>query len=610
MERSARPGVVRRMVSGVWRAVDRLRQVSLNLLFIAVVVFLVAGWWASRPAPLPTDAGLLVAPNGNLVEQRSAKSPISLIQGGEGIHQVLLRDVVDAIHSAATDPHIKALVVETDGMSGAGLSKLQEVAAAIAEFRKAGKKVYAWGKHYNQAQYYLAAHADEVFVNPDGYVLINGFGRFPTYFKGLFDQVGVKMQVFRVGTYKSFVEPYTRSDMSPEDREATKLYLDAAWQAYQAGIVAARPKAGAGFARYVSEAPELLAAAGGDAAKMALTAGFVDGIKTADEWREYLREKLGAGAEGKGYKHVDLGAYVDRLREEAPHPAAKVGVVVAQGSIVDGEQPAGVIGGDTVASLIRQAREDDAIKAVVLRVDSPGGSATASEVIRRELELTRQAGKTVVVSMGSVAASGGYWISMAADEVWASPTTITGSIGIFAMLPDLSGPMDKLGLTVDGIGTTPLSGGLDLRRPVDPQVANVLQQTIEYGYRRFLAVVGTARKMSPEAVDEVAQGRVWLGSQAKEKGLVDKLGGLDAALKSAAARAGLTDYDVVYVEKPMSPRDQLLARLLDNGDEPDGTQPRPSLVETTLARLRSELQALALWNDPGHMYLHCLCEAP
>ncbi len=610
MERNARPGVVRRVVSGVWGTVDRLRQASLNLLFIAVAVFFVAGWWASRPAPLPADAALLVAPNGTLVEQRSAKSPISLLQGGDGIHQVLLRDVVDAIHAAATDSRIKVLVVETDGLSGAGLSKLQEIAAAIGEFRKAGKRVYAWGKQYNQAQYYLAAHADEVFVNPDGYVLLNGFGRFPTYFKGLFDQVGVKMQVFRVGTYKSFVEPYTRSDMSPEDREATRVYLDAAWQAWQADIAAARPKAGQQLAAYVSDAPEKLAAAGGDAARMALTAGFVDGLKTADEWRDYLKQKIGAGVDGKGYKHVDLAAYVARLREEAPHPAAKVGVVVAQGSIVDGEQPSGVIGGDTVAGLIRQAREDDAIKAVVLRVDSPGGSATASEVIRRELELTRQAGKPVVVSMGSVAASGGYWISMAADEVWASPTTITGSIGIFAMMPDLSGPMSKLGLAVDGVGTTPLAGGLDPRRPLDPQVANVLQQTIEHGYRRFLSVVGTARKMSPEAVDQVAQGRVWLGSQAKDKGLVDKLGGLNAALKAAAARAGLTDYDVSYVEKPLSPRDQLLTRLLDNGEEADGARVRPSLVETTLAKLRSELEALALWNDPGHVYVHCLCEAP
>ena len=243
MERSARPGVVRRMVSGIWRGVDRLRQASMNLLFIAIVVFLAAGWWTSRIEPLPTDAALVVAPNGHLVEQRSVRSPVSLLQGGDGIHQVLLRDVVDGIRAAAGDARIKVLVIETDSLAGAGLSKLQEIAAAIGDFRKAGKKVYAWGKNYSQAQYYLAAHADQVFVSPDGYVLLNGFGRFPTYFKGLFDQVGVKMQVFRVGTYKSFVEPYTRNDMSPEDREATRLYLDAAWQAYQADIATARPQA-------------------------------------------------------------------------------------------------------------------------------------------------------------------------------------------------------------------------------------------------------------------------------------------------------------------------------------------------------------------------------
>ncbi|MCK6387122.1 MAG: signal peptide peptidase SppA [Zoogloea sp.] len=610
MERKAGPGFIRRTLSGIWRALDRIRQASLNLIFLAVVAFLVAGWLASRPAPLPPDSALLIAPKGLLVEQRSVKSPMSLLQGGDGTHQVLLRDVVDAIRGAAADSRIKALVIETDGLSGAGLAKLEEIAAAIDVFRQTGKKVHAWGRHFDQAQYHLAAHADELFLNPDGYVLLTGFGRFPTYFKGLFDQAGVKMQVFRVGTYKSFVEPYTRSDMSPEDREATRLYLDAAWQAYQADIAAARPKAATGLARYVADAPAQLAAAGGDAAAMARSAGLVDGLKGADEWRSHLVGLFGKSDDARGFKHVEMSTYVARLREEAPQRASKIGVVVAQGAIVDGEQPPGSVGGDSVAALIRQAREDEAVKAVVLRVDSPGGSATASEVIRRELDLTRRAGKPVLVSMGAVAASGGYWISMAADEVWASPTTLTGSIGIFAMLPDLSGPFGKLGLAVDGVGTTPLAGGIDPRRPLDPQIASLLQQSIEHGYKRFLSVVAGARKMSPEAVDAVAQGRVWLGSQALEKGLVDKLGGLDAVVRAAAARAAVADYEVSYIEKPLSPRDQLLVRLLSSDDESEAAQRRPSIAEQALARVRSELEGLALWNDPGHTYLHCLCEAP
>lgn len=611
MEGSTRPGVVRRVVSGLWRGVDRLRRATINLLFLGVVIVLVASWWSSQIEPLPTDAALVIAPSGALVEQRTVQSPMSVLQGGDGIRQVLLRDVVDGIRAAATDARIKVLVIEPDSLAGSSMSKLEEISAAIAEFRKAGKKVFAWGKNFDQSQYLLAAQADEVYLNPDGYVLISGFARYPTYFKGLFDQLGVKMQVFRVGTYKSFVEPYTRSDMSPEDREATLGYLNAAWSAYQADIAEARPKAAAQIARYVGEASEMLAAAGGDAAKMAQDAGFVDGLKSADEWRDFLQEQVGPAADGKGFRHVDLATYVTRVREEGTHPPAKIGVVVAQGAIVDGDQPPGVVGGDSVAALIRQAREDDAVKAVVLRIDSPGGSATASEVIRRELALTQKSGKPVVVSMSSVAASGGYWIAMAADEVWASPTTLTGSIGIFGMLPDLSGPMGKLGLSVDGVGTTPLAGGVDPRRPLDPQMASVLQQTIEHGYKRFLGVVGEARKMTPEAVDEVAQGRVWLGSQAKEKGLVDKLGGLDDALKAAAARASLASYDVSYIEKPLSPRDQLLAKLFDNGEEGDGTQPaNRSPVDAVILRLKAELRGLALWNDPGHAYLHCLCEAP
>ena len=610
MNRNARPGVVRRLFSSLWRAVERLRQLSMNLLFIALVVFLVAGWLAARPQPLPTDAALLIAPSGQLVEQRTVRSALNMLQGGDGMHQVLLRDVVDAIRGAAGDARIKALVIETDSLAGAGLPKLQEIAAAVAEFRQAGKKVYAHGKNFNQVQYHLAAQGDEVYVSPDGYVFLSGFGRFPTYYKGLFEQIGVKMQIFRVGTYKSFVEPYTRSDMSPEDRASTREYLEAAWQGYQADILAVRPKAAAHLARYLGDTPALLQEAGGDAARMALQAGLVDGLKTADEWRDYLKATLGASDDGKAYKHVEMGTYVSRLREERTPPEDKIGVVVAQGAIMDGEQPPGLVGGDTLAGLVRQAREDKSIKAVVLRVDSPGGSATASEVIRRELELTRQAGKPVIVSMGAVAASGGYWISMAADEVWAGRSTLTGSIGIFAMMPDLSGPMNKLGLAVDGVGTTPLASGLDPRRPLNPQVASVLQQSIEFGYRRFIELVGKNRKMDVAAVDQVAQGRVWLGSQAREKGLVDKIGGLDEAVRAAAGRAGLKEYDVSYVEKPLSPRDQLLAKLLDNGEDTEGPRARPSVVDSTLAKIRSELEGLALWNDPGHMYLHCLCVAP
>ena len=609
MERKSRPGLIRRMLTGLWRGVDRLRQISLNLLFIAVAVFLIAGWWASRPTPLEAGSALLVAPVGQIVEQRTSRSPMSVLQGGDGIHQVQLRDIVDGIRAAAADSRIKALVIEPDGINTVGLSKLQEIAAAIAEFRKAGKKVYVHAKHYSQSQYYLAAQADEAFMNPDGYVFLAGFARYPTYYKGLLDSLGVRMQIFRVGTYKSFVEPYTRSDMSPEDREASRGYLEAAWQIFRQDIAAARPKAADKLDAYINDANAQMAAAGGDAARMARDAGLLDGLKTADEWRDFLKARVGTDGDGKQYRHVDLAAYLAHVREAAPHPDERVGVVVAQGAIVDGDQPAGVVGGDTAALLIRQARENDAIKALVLRVDSPGGSAFASEVIRRELELTRKAGKPVIVSMSSVAASGGYWISTAADEVWASPATLTGSIGIFAMVPDLSGPMNKLGLTVDGFGTTPLAGGLDPRRPLDPKVADLLQQSIDHGYKRFLQVVARGRRMTPEAVDPIAQGRVWLGTQAKEKGLVDKLGGLDEAVKAAAARAGLTRYDVTYVEKSLSPRDQLLTRLLDSEEESRASA-AASPVDVLLANLRGELANLAHWNDPGFAYLHCLCVAP
>lgn len=613
MERKGRPGIIRRVWGGFWAVIEGLRRWSLNLVFLLLLVILGTGWWSGRSQPLATGTALLIAPNGELVEQRTLRNAVSMLQGGEGLHQVLMRDLIEAIRKGATDTRISHLVLETDGLRGASLGKLQELGAALAEFRKTGKPVYAYGRYFDQSSYYLAAQADQVFLNPDGFVYLSGFGRFPTYYKGLFDQLGVKVQVFRVGTYKSFVEPYTRSDMSEADRESTRSYLDEAWKLWQQDVQKARPALAKTLPAYLEHPDEGLAAVQGDGARYALDAGLVDGIKSADEWRDFLKDKGQPSEDGKSYRHLDLAAYVGRLHDEASHTDAKVGVVVAQGAIMDGEQPSGTVGGDTVAALIRQARESDDIKAVVLRVDSPGGSATASEVIRRELALTRKAGKPVIVSMGSVAASGGYWISMAADEVWANPATITGSIGIFAMLPDLSGPMGKLGLTVDGVGTTPLAGSMDVRRPVSPMMGALLQQSIEHGYRRFLGVVGEARGLSPEAVDGVAQGRVWLGTQARERKLVDQLGGLHEAVAAAAQRAKLERYEVSYVEKNLSPRDQLLARLLDKGEEGGagaGARATPSLLTRLMGRVEQEFRGLAEWNDPGNAYVHCLCTAP
>jgi len=340
----------------------------------------------------------------------------------------------------------------------------------------------------------------------------------------------------------------------------------------------------------------------------------VDRFSTRDEWRQRLLEAVGQSAEGEEPRRIEVGQYLAVVEAQKSAAPASVAVIVAQGTIVDGAEPAGVVAGDTFARLIREARENDSIKAVVLRIDSPGGSAWASELIRRELELTRQAGKPVIASMSSVAASGGYWIASGADEIWAAPATLTGSIGIFGLFPEFSEPLRRLGIGVDGVTTAPLAGALDPRRPLDPAAAEAMQLSIEHGYRRFLEVVAKARNMSTAEVDAVARGRVWTGEAASGLGLVDKLGGLQEAVAAAAARAGLTDYQLIWPAAVESFEQRLLRRLLRAGEDFGLDLAGTGVARGPLAGLVGEVQRstadLLRWNDPRHLYLHCLCETP
>lgn len=607
----ARKGWIRRLFGALWRFIDGLRRLTLNLLFLLVVGLLAVVFFVSLTPHVPDGAALVLAPGGDLVEEASVTSPLTLLREGAGHPETPVSEVLEALAAARDDRRIRALVIDIDKLESAGLAKVQELRRAIAEFRAAGKPVYAWGARYDQAQYLLAAAAEEVALAPDGHVLVRGLARYTTYFKGLLDKLGVKVHVFKVGTWKSFTEPYTRDSMSPEDRQATTELLQGAWGLIRQGVAESRKLPPEAVDHYVQSFGELIAAARGDGAKMALDAKLVDVLLPKDEWEERLRDRLGAGEDGKGYKHIDLPAYLEALRGERPQQGGKVAVLVAQGAILDGEQPPGAVGGDTLARMIRAAREDHGVKALVLRIDSPGGSAFASEVIRRELELTRKAGKPVVASMSAVAASGGYWIATGADEIWASPGTITGSIGIFAMFPELAEPLAKLGLTLDGVATSRLAGALDPRRPLDPEAAEALQWGIRHGYASFIQRVAEGRRMSPEAVESVAQGRVWLGVEAQARGLVDQLGGFEQAVAAAAQRAGLERFQVIRAETEMPVRDRLLRHLLDAAAPWLDQMAAP---RAPLGRIVAELQAqageLLRWNDPGHLYAHCLCGAP
>ncbi len=608
-------------VKGLLATVDGVRRVAVNLFFVAIMVVMVVVVVVSESGPdIESPSALVIAPAGRLVEELSGdpmSRALAQLQGG-GEAETLLKDVLDAVELAAVDERIQVLHLDLRQFEGAGLSKLQEVRAAIKEFQTTGKKVVASADVYGQGAYYLAAGVDEVYVHRMGLVLIEGFGVFPTYYKDGLDRLGVDVNVFKVGEYKSAVEPFLRNDMSPEAEEANRDWVGDLWQGWLGDVAADRGMRPAQLEEVVLGFGERLRAAGGDGAKAALAAGLVDRVVSRDELRDRLVELVGEDEDTHLPQQVAMAAYLeeegeDRFGRDASGPA--VAVVVARGDILDGSQPPGAIGGDSTSLLVRQARHDEDVKAVVLRVDSGGGSAFASELIRRELELTRAAGKPVVVSMGSVAASGGYWVAMASDRVFASATTITGSIGIFGIIPTFQRPMETyLGMRVDGFGTTPLAGALRLDRALPPEVGAMVQAIIERGYEEFLSTVGSGRSMSRDEVDAVARGRVWSGQDALELGLVDELGDLDRAVAAAATLASLEEgYAVRWVEREVELKDRILGDLLGAAAEVLGPRDvalagRRSGLASLVRAVDQRLAVFARLNDPNGVYALSLVE--
>lgn len=603
---------------GAW--LDAGRRLVLNLLFLALIVVLVVALFKSRGPSLSEQTALVLDLRGLIVEQQADDLRSAALQQvrGEDIERTRLRDVLTVLDAAAKDRNIAHVLLVLDDFQGAGLSTLREVAAALDRFKASGKKVIAWGSSFDQRQYYLAAHASEVYLHPMGMVYLEGYGRYRNYYRDALDKLGVNVNLIRVGTYKSAAEPFIANGPSAPAKEAEAFLYQDLWATYTKGVEKARKLPAGAVAGYIDGVPESLAAVSGDSAKLALQAKLVDGLKTRDELRDLLIQRGHKDADpAKGFRQVALPAYLSGQRSGFTGDA--VGVVVAEGEIIDGVAPMGMVGGKSTASLIRQAREDDNIKALVLRVNSPGGSAFGSELVRRELELTRQAGKPVVVSMGDVAASGGYWIAMAADQVIADAATVTGSIGVFALLPTADKALDKLGVHTDGSPTTWLAGAGDPRRPLDPRFASMVQSSIDHIYADFTAKAAQARKTTPQKIDEVAQGRVWTGQQAKDRGLVDSLGSYGDALKSAAARAKLTEgYRVAYIEREPGRMAGLLRTLggdalvawtgqqLDEALTPLGTPPQ---LARDLRRDLGMLTELADGRKPFSVSAHCLCEA-
>ena len=582
----------RSLLGKLWGAVDTSRRFVMNIVFLFIVIALVAVLLMPGRPGLKDKSALVLALDGRIVEQRSGDSLSSALNqlDDELPQQTQLRDIVAVLDAAAKDPKIDRVVLQLDGFGGAGLATLREVAQAIGRFKASGKQVVAWGGYYTQPGYYLAAHADEVYLHPMGMVMLEGYGRHRNYYKAALDRIGVSANVIRSGKYKNFGEPYFTTAPSKETLESDKYLYDDLWATYTTDVEKARKFAPGTINKGIDEGIARLKASGGDFAKLALEAKLITALKTRDELHALLVERGGADDDKKTFRQVSLVNYLAIVKPSRGSGDA-VGVVVAEGDIVDGNAPPGRVGGRSTAELIRKARADDAIKAIVLRVNSPGGSAYGSELIRRELELTRAAGKPVVVSMGSVAASGGYWIAMAADEVIADAATITGSIGVFGMLPTGEKAMEKLSIHTGGYHTTWLGEAMyDPRRALDPRMAELVRLAIDRIYTDFTTRAAAARKTTPDKIDAVAQGRVWTGSQAKDRGLIDRTGSFNDAFKSAASRAKLDDKArVAYIEADKGRLAQFIDRF--------ASQINGALVKTFNLKLMSSLMPAAVAED-------------
>lgn len=614
-----------KLIIGLLLLVQGLIGLVVMLLFVGILVSVTSGVAGNNEKVtigIPDGAALVLNPNGVLVEQAEDVDPFEEIRqeayGVSGPSQISMHDLARVIRAAKDDKRIKGLVLDLSNLKipSTSASKAHYIADELHKFKESGKSVTAIGDSYGQDQYMLAAEADKIYMNDYGSVVLYGYGRYGTYMKSFLDKLKITAHVFRVGTFKSAVEPYIRDDMSPAAKEANNAYLGVLWREYAHTVEEARGLDAGAVDNYANHLGELLKSVGGDMGKAALKAGLVDGLKSRAEINAMLMDAYGKAKDGESYKQVGYRRYLASLDEPEDTAAPNVAVVTASGVIVDGEAPVGdAAGGDTIAAMLKKARLDDKVKAVVLRVDSPGGSAFASDIIRDELLALKESGKPIVVSMGSLAASGGYWISAAADEIWASPTTITGSIGIFGLFMTFENTAAEVGVHTDGVGTTTLSPMLAMGiGPVPDNVADIIQQTVENGYDRFLTVVQEGRGLDKQYIDSIGQGHVWIGEKAKELHLVDKLGDYDDAIAAAATLAKLDKYDVVDMIEHKTPFEKFLGSLsvrvmAVSGFEQKGAIGRASALTKLINAAAKQAEFFDQYNDPNAAYARCLaCE--
>ena len=607
-----KPGIIRRFFRFIGSIVTGIRYLF-SLLFVGLFLMLIVGMFAEDIQPIPDKGALYLAPSGVLVDQKTYTDPFDQIFMGnsQSDSETLVRDVIEALDTARIDSRITHLLLDTDYMAGGGISKLEEISSALMRFKSSGKPIIAVGDNFNQQQYFLAAHADEILLNPLGSVSITGFGLYNSYFKEALDKLNINMHVFRVGDYKSAVEPFLRNNMSPNVKQENRELVDSLWQFYSSQVEHLRGLPDGAIDDFANNLHLKLQAANGDTSALAKQQNLVDQIATRTQMFAYLNEVL-PGTDGE-FDSINMKAYLNhnRLtsRTSAAAKAHKVALVVAKGSIIDGEQPEGTIGGDTLASIFARLREEDEVKAVVLRIDSGGGSAFASDIIRDAISATQKKGIPVVVSMGSYAASGGYWIAADADRVLALSTTLTGSIGVFGIVPTVEDSLAALGVYSDGVGTTDIAGMMRLDRPMTQQSEMIFQAGVDNIYTRFITLVADGRNSTPAAVHEIAQGRVWTGEKALELGLVDQLGDLNDAIKVAAELANLAEYEVDYRRKPLTVYEQLLMEMSSNISASFTGLGINSWLPNSLRQqakvILKPLQVLDTLTDPRGIYLYC-----
>ncbi len=600
----------------ILRGFNLLRVVILNLVFFGLLLLLMLAFSHSNHPQVREGSVLVVQPRGQLVEQYSI-APIDralATWSGKPLGQVRVRDLVSTIDHARTDSRIHRILLLPGDLRAGGFAALREVGEALDRFRASGKPVDVWAANMDRNQYYLAAHGSKILLDPMGGLMVSGLSSYRLFYKDLLDRIGVNVHLFRVGKYKSAAEPYVLDKASSDAKQADAYWMGGLWNQWLDNVAAQRKLKPAALRADLDQMPERLASTDGDLARLVLNEHLVDGLATRRQLIRMLRKDgVPAGEKGEGIRAIDMDDYLRAVRRKVPDSGNRVDIVVAEGEIFGGRQPPGKIGGDSTAQLLYRARMDKHVKAVVLRVNSPGGEVYAAERIRRQVELLRKAGKPVVVSMGDVAASGGYWISMNADRIYAEPNTITGSIGIFGMVYNAPGLLDKLGVHSDGVSVGPLADAGNIARPLDPKMATLMQGVIDQGYRRFVGGVAKARGKDFKQIDAIAQGRVWTGRQALARGLVDKLGGLHDAVAYAAEKAGLGKHYAVRYVAPAAVSD--LQRVMLNFGDSGMARAMAGIGIRPPAWLLGEIErGVPEWNlllhaRPGklNVYADCLC---